>query len=82
MTKITTIKIDEETKGRLDLFRESPTESYDFILNKLVWIAGLADEKPEESQRVVKEINNRRKIIQKKGLCSKEILKDRFKIKC
>jgi len=77
----TTIKISKEAKERLDLFRESPTESYEFIINKLIYIVGLADENPAESQKMIKEIKNRRKIIQKKNLCSKEELRKKFGIK-
>lgn len=78
---ITTIKVSEETKAWLDLFRESIGESYDEILmRKIIPIAKLASKNPEESQTLMKQIESRRKRITKGNFYGKEVLKKKFNI--
>lgn len=77
---ITTIKIQEDTKSFLDLFRDSISESYDEIIKIMVAIAKSAEKNPEKSQELMKEIAARRKRIAKGNFYSKEELKKRFNI--
>ena len=57
----TTIKIHEETKGQLDLFREYKNESYDEVIKKIVFII----KNPKLSKETIKSIESARKRIQK-----------------
>ena len=63
----TTIKLSKETKSNIDNYREYKNESYDEILNKLLFIAKNALKKPEISQETAKDIQKARERI-KKGL--------------
>lgn len=40
-TRITTIKIDSETKGRLDKLKEHDRESYNDVIKKLLYILNI-----------------------------------------
>jgi len=64
-TQITTIKIHEDTKQGLDLFREYKNESYDEVLKKILYIAKTSEKHPELSQETVKAIEKARARIKK-----------------
>ena len=49
----TTIKIRKETKSQLDLFRESKSESYDDVLNKVMFIAKKTVSEPNLSRKTM-----------------------------
>ena len=59
----TTIKIYEETKQRLDQFREYKNESYDEVIRKMIYIAKKARTEPELSKEAVLAIEDARKRI-------------------
>ncbi len=61
----TTIKVYEQTKTKLDEFREYKNESYDDVINKLVFIAKTTRKNPKLSQETVKSIEEARKRISK-----------------
>lgn len=63
----TTIKIHENTKNQLDLFREYKNESYDEVLRKIVFIANTCKTNPQLGKEAVKSIEQARARI-KKGL--------------
>jgi len=48
--KITTVKIDRETKARLDKLKVHPKESYDEIIQKILFILNLCKANPEEAR--------------------------------
>ncbi|MBI2547768.1 hypothetical protein HYW21_00290 [Candidatus Woesearchaeota archaeon] len=59
----TTIKIQEDTKLELDLFREYKNESYDEVIKKMVYIAKNVKEQPKLSRETVIAIEQARKRI-------------------
>lgn len=48
--KVTTIKIDRETKLRLDKLKVHPKESYDEIIQKILYVLNLCKANPEEAR--------------------------------
>jgi hypothetical protein len=48
--KITTIKIDKETKIRLDKLRIHPKESYDEVIQKILYVLNLCKSNPSEAR--------------------------------
>jgi hypothetical protein len=63
--KITTIKLLEETKLRIEKLREHKRESYDDILRKILYVLNTARESPEKAKRVLERIANlRRRMIE------------------
>jgi predicted transcriptional regulator len=65
MMTSTTIKVQVETKNKLDLFREYKNESYDEVISKLVYIAKNAKENPELSKETILAIEKARERIKK-----------------
>ncbi|RMD46013.1 hypothetical protein D6829_00630 [Candidatus Pacearchaeota archaeon] len=56
--KITTIKLLEETKLRLEKLREHKRESYDDILRKILYVLNVAREEPERAKRILEKISD------------------------
>lgn len=50
MSKITTIKLDKETKNRLDKLKVHHKESYDEILQKILYILNLCKSGSNEAR--------------------------------
>lgn len=62
--KITTIKLLEETKFRIEKLREHKRESYDDILRKILYVLNVARDSPEKAKRVLERIEDlRRRMI-------------------
>ncbi|RJQ15653.1 hypothetical protein C4573_05845 [Candidatus Woesearchaeota archaeon] len=59
----TTIKLQEQTKEQLDIFREYRNESYDDILRKILFIVKSVKKQPKLSQKTIKDIEAARKRI-------------------
>jgi ribosome-binding ATPase YchF (GTP1/OBG family) len=59
--KITTIKLLEETKLRIEKLREHKRESYDDILRKILYVLNIARDSPEKAKRVLERIEDLRK---------------------
>lgn len=59
--KITTIKLLEETKNRIEKLREHKRESYDDILRKILYVLNVARDSPEKAKRVLERIEDLRK---------------------
>ncbi len=53
---VTTIKLQEKTKGELEKFREYKNESYEEIVRKLVYIAETAKTEPHLSKQTILDI--------------------------
>lgn len=53
---ITTIKINEKTKERLDKLKEHEKESYDYVTNKLLNIMNICSKNPVLASRILKGI--------------------------
>lgn len=61
----TTVKIHEDTKSQLDMFREYKNESYDEVIKKVVFIAKSAASEPELSKEAIEAIEKARARIKK-----------------
>ena len=61
----TTIRINPETKTKLDEFRQYKNESYDEIVRKVVVIAKTCEKEPKLSQKTIQEIKEARERIKK-----------------
>jgi len=59
--KITTLKLLEETKLRLEKLREHKRETYDDILRKILYVLNTAREEPEKAKRILEKIDELRK---------------------
>lgn len=65
MMSVTTVKIHETTKHQIDLFREYKNESYDEVIQKIVFIAKNLEKDPELSRETIKAIEKARERIKK-----------------
>ncbi|MBI2133373.1 hypothetical protein HYU11_01685 [Candidatus Woesearchaeota archaeon] len=61
----TTIKINTSTKSKLDTFREYKNESYDEVINKVIFIAENFKKRIELSEETIAAIERARERIQK-----------------
>ncbi|MEA3430934.1 MAG: hypothetical protein U9R08_06670 [Nanoarchaeota archaeon] len=68
----TTIKLQIPTKSKLDLFREYKNESYDEVINKLVYIVKNVKKNPELSKETILAIEKARERIKKGHFLSEE----------
>jgi ribosome-binding ATPase YchF (GTP1/OBG family) len=73
-SKITTIKLLEETKLRLEKLREYKRESYNDILKKMLYVLNVARDDPEKAKRVLEKIDDLRNQMLKEELQQKEEL--------
>jgi len=58
--KITTIKLLEETKFRIEKLKEHKKESYDDILRKILYILNLVRDEPEKGKKLLEKISSTR----------------------
>ena len=77
---VSTIKLHSETKGKLDKYREYKNESYDEVINKLVYIADNCKKNPKLSAETVDEIDKARKRIKAGKFISEADAKKRLGI--
>ena len=68
----TTIKIYEDTKSQLDVFREYKNESYDEVLRKVLFVAKTSKTNPELSKETVIAIEKARARIKKGNFVTKD----------
>jgi len=61
--KITTIKLDKETKVRLDKLKVHKRESYDDVLQKILSILNLCKINPLQARLKLKEIDRIRGLV-------------------
>ena len=73
MAKITTIKLDAETKTRLDHLNEYERETYDQIIKKILYVLNEIRKDPISGNRILSKIdsNIRRKQIYEKKISNK-----------
>lgn len=74
----TTVKINPETKSKLDLFREYKNETYDEIINKLVFIINKFKEEPELGLETIEAIRNARERIKQGNFLTEEEARKRL----
>ncbi|MEA3343147.1 MAG: hypothetical protein U9Q92_03195 [archaeon] len=74
----TTIKVHEDTKTELDLFREYKNESYDEVIKKIVFIAKNVEQEPELSKETIDAINRARKRMKRGQFVTEEEARKRL----
>ncbi len=55
---ITTIKINRQTKQRLDRLKEHERETYEQVLKKILYILNLSKTNPEKAQQILRKIDS------------------------
>jgi len=58
--KITTIKLQEETKERLDKLKENRNESYDDILRKIIYVLNTTRDEPIKAKMILERVSELR----------------------
>ena len=53
----TTIKINRETKQRLDKLKEHGRETYEQILRKILFILNIIKKNPEKAQKILNRVD-------------------------
>ena len=61
----TTIRLNPETKTKLDEFRQYKNESYDELVRKLIIIARMCEKEPQLSKKTIQDIKKARENIKK-----------------
>jgi len=74
----TTIKIHQETKTQLDLFREYENESYDEVIRKMIFIANSIKKQPKLSLETVEAIEKARERIKSGNFICKDAARRRL----
>ena len=74
----TTIKLHGNTKRQLDKFKEYKNESYDEVINKMIFIANKVKTNPELSKETVIAIDNARKRIKAGNFVTEEEARKRL----
>ncbi|MDD3263277.1 MAG: hypothetical protein PHT94_00090 [Candidatus Nanoarchaeia archaeon] len=75
---ITTIKLNKNTKYKLDQYREYKNESYDELINKLIYIINQTKTSPNLSQQTLKEIEAARNRIKNGNFLTEDEAKKRL----
>ena len=73
--KVTTIKLLEETKFRIEKLREHKRESYDDILRKILYVLNVARDEPENARKILEKISD----IRQRALEEEEEQKENLK---
>lgn len=77
--KITTLKLEEETKQRLEKLREYKKESYDEILKKILGILNMVKIEPERARFTLNRIDETRAIIKQQEAKTQQEKEKRIK---
>ena len=73
-SRVTTIKLLDETKLRVEKLREHKKESYDDLLRKILYILNLVRDEPEKAKKVLEKISYLREQVEQKEREQKEDL--------
>jgi len=57
MKEITTIKLEKQTKERLDKLKENQRESYNQVIKKILYLLNLFRNNPEQGNNLLKSID-------------------------
>tara|TARA_Y100000310_G_C20632488_1_gene789383 strand:+ start:1412 stop:1663 length:252 start_codon:yes stop_codon:yes gene_type:complete len=79
MPRITTLKLDQETKQRLEKLREHKRETYDEIIRKILFILNKVRVEPEKALGILEIIDEKRKRMfeEKKQIKEEKLGKER-----
>ena len=58
---VTTIKLQKETKQRLDKLKEHSRESYDEIIKKVLYVLNVVRESPDKAKGILEFIDEKKK---------------------
>jgi hypothetical protein len=79
-SKITTVKLTEETKNRLEKLKEHKKESFDDILKKILYVLNVVREEPEKAKRILEKIGEvRSRMIQEDMKQKEDLVKEKEK---
>ena len=76
--EVTTIKVNQATKSELDKFREYKNESYEEVIQKILFIAKNAATEPELSREAIEAIEKARERIRKSNFLTEAEAKKRL----
>ncbi len=79
--KITTIKLLEETKLRIEKLREYKRESYDDLLRKILYVLNIARDDPDKARRILEKISDLRQRMLEEEKQQKENLEKENQLK-
>lgn len=76
-SKITTLKLLEETKNRIEKLREHKRESYDDILRKILYVLNAARDDPDRAKRILMRIDDlRHRMFEEEEKQKEELVKE------
>ena len=75
---VTTVKLGLKTKGDLDSSKQYKNESYDEVVNKLIFIARHVDTDPELSEKAMAEIEAARAEIKAGNFYTEEEMAEKL----
>ncbi|MDD2444544.1 MAG: hypothetical protein PHX15_01005 [Candidatus Nanoarchaeia archaeon] len=79
---ITTIKLQKETKERLEKLKESRRESYDDILRKVLYVLNITRDNPNKAKLILERIDElRKRMLDEENEEKKEQKKDKLNLK-
>ena len=78
--EITTIKLNKDTKKRLDKVREYKNESYDEIIGKILGLLSLCNIDPFKAKRILRQVAIKRVRIKNSKAYSEQELKEKFNL--
>jgi len=76
----TTIRLNVVTKQELDKFKQYKNESYNELIQKLIYIAKVCENEPKLSQKTLKEIREARERIKRGKFYTEEEAKKILKL--
>jgi hypothetical protein len=59
--EITTLKLEKETKDRLEKLREHKRETYDDIIRKILYVLNIVRDEPEKARAILEFIDEKRR---------------------
>lgn len=68
--EVTTIKLSREIRERLGKFKEYERETFNEVLNKILYILNVCRKDPEKAKRILENIDRR---IRKRGIMAKRM---------
>lgn len=78
MEAVTTVKLGLRTKSALDSFKQYKNESYDEVVNKLIYIVKKMDSEPRLSRQTIRDIEAARERIRRGEFYTEEEMAKRL----
>ncbi len=77
--EITTLKLEKETKERLEKLREHKRETYDDIIRKILYVLNTVREEPNKARAILEFIDEKRRRMFETEIDSKREKEDEEK---